>query len=77
MINLILFPSSYFSAKQVDEALQYEYDTALAIRTLNSISGRCIMRYENYCDVHPVQKIQKNFYIHKGWCPNFHPTNIA
>lgn len=26
MIDIILFPSSYFSSKQVDEALQYEYD---------------------------------------------------
>lgn len=30
MIDIILFPSSYFSSKQVDEALQYEYDAALA-----------------------------------------------
>ena len=30
MIDMILFPSSYFSAKQVDKELQYEYESALA-----------------------------------------------
>ena len=30
MLNLILFPSSYFSARQIDEALQYEYEAVLA-----------------------------------------------
>ena len=30
MIDLILFPSSYFSVKKVDEDLQGEYDAVLA-----------------------------------------------
>ncbi len=37
MIDIILFPSSYFSAKQVDEELQYEYDAALATGLLDVI----------------------------------------
>ena len=30
MVDLILFPSSFFSIKKVDEDLQYEYDAVKA-----------------------------------------------
>ena len=40
MVDLVLFPSSYFSTSKVDEDLQAEYDAVKATGLFNIISKK-------------------------------------